>query len=77
MRKVFTIAILVFLVIFNISYSNIFRGSVEAELAIKQLEDSTVSYSISRGAALGLIPFIVWCSGLFIILLMWIPKRKR
>lgn len=76
MKIKLTVAIIAILLIFTLLYYGMFQGSIESELAVRQLEDSTVSYSLSRAVTNGVIPIVAWILGGAILLCIWLPKKK-
>jgi hypothetical protein len=53
------------------------QGSIEAELAVRQLEDSKVIYSASRAAAMEGIVRVVEITLLFVLVIIWFPFLNR
>ena len=71
-RMIFTI-IFVILWIVIIQVYNATQGPIEAEIAVKQLNDSNVDYAVGRAAALHAIPRLVNWAGWILLFLTWVP----
>ena len=71
-RMIFTIIVAV-LWITTIQVYNATQGPIEAEIAVKQLNDSNVDYAVGRAAALHTIPRLINWAGFILVLLTWGP----
>lgn len=70
-KIVATICIILVMIIFNSVYGQM-QGPIEAEIAIKQLEDSATIYAVSRSVAQGVIPKLFNLTAFAILGYMWL-----